>query len=112
MLECGSFNQKNKKKKRVSSVTCHLPKLSTRQSDHTSPCAPGAEHGEAASLAVCLLSGHTAKPRALPCACCPGTRQSLELHRVSTARAHGEKPPTPSPARDAVCSLCFAVCLY
>ena len=91
---------------------CRVPKLSTRQSDHTSPCAPGVAHGEAARWAVCLLSRHTAKPRALSCACCPDTRRSLDLHRVSTAPAHGEQPPTPSTGRDGVCLFFRHVSTY
>ena len=81
MLECGPLNLKKQKKGffghfamcrghgtrqsdrmgRPGTRLCRVPKLSTRQSYHTSPCA-----------------------------CCPGTRRSLELCCVPAVRAHGE----------------------
>ena len=96
----GSFKPK-KQKNRVSSVAL--------------PCAVAMAHGKV------TLSGRV--PRRVPerqahgkapgFAVCPrsGTRRSLDVHRVSTAQAHGEQLPTPSTDRDGVCSLFFAVCL-
>ena len=113
----GSFKPK-KQKNRVSSVAL--------------PCAVAMAHGKVTvwagleqDFAVCQNSAHgkvtilrrvpqerhTAKPGALPCACRSGTRRSLDVHRVSTAQAHGEQLPTPSADRDGVCSLFFVVCL-
>ena len=60
---CGHGTRQSDRMGRPGTRLCRVPKCSTRQSDHTSPCAPGAAHG---------------------------TRRSLELCRVHAVRAHGK----------------------
>src|SRR6185312_2127072 len=72
-----------------------VPRPCTRRTDHSSPCAKNKAHGEPYYFAVCQNQGHMVKLGALPCACRPGTRRRLDVHRVSTVQAHGEQPPTP-----------------
>ena len=58
---CGHGTRQSDRMGRPGTRLCRVPKLSTRQSYHTSPCA-----------------------------CCPSTRRSLELCCVPAVRAHGE----------------------